>query len=156
VRGLVLGMADQPAQVLAVGLRVEPEEAFQGLVALADQAIAPALEGMEAFVVLAGRAVDLFEQDVDGVQVLVAQQLADELDVAFACGMRSVPRRFFQRLAQGVGERQAGEHVGLEGGQAFAEFLQCMQLALDLGFALLLGEVVVKFSHGGVRAKWPP
>ena len=53
-RSFVLSMTDQAAQVLDVSLGVELDEAFQRAVAFGDQAVAPAFEGMEAFVVLAG------------------------------------------------------------------------------------------------------
>src|SRR5690606_21510207 len=53
-----------------------------------------------------------------------------------------------QRAAQGFGERQAILQFGLEARQALSQFLQGVQFALDLGLALLFGEVVVKFRHG--------
>ncbi|MCY1523268.1 hypothetical protein D9M68_581590 [compost metagenome] len=143
-------MTDQAAQVLAVGVRVVDDEALQGAVAAFDQAVAPALQGVEALVVLAGGAVELVDQGDDGLDILLAHELADVLEVPFAGNVRLVLRRFRQGPLQGVGQRQLGQHVGLEGGQALAEVLQGMQLALDLGFALLSGEVVVEeFRHGG-------
>src|SRR5690606_23665427 len=72
---LVLGMTDQAAQVLAVGLWVVVDEALQHAVVAADEAIAPALQGMETLVVFAGGAVDLVDQGGDRLDVLVAHEL---------------------------------------------------------------------------------
>jgi len=47
------------------------------------------------------------------------------------------------RRSASLSGRRSVEQFGLEGGQAQAEILQGVQLALDLGFALLAGEVVV-------------
>ena len=58
-------------------------------------------------------------------------------------------RRFGQGAAQLIGQRQFVQQVGFESGQALPQILQRMQLALDLGFALLAGEVVEVFRHGG-------
>lgn len=98
-RGFVLSMTDQAAQVLDVSLGVELDEAFQRAVAFGDQAVTPAFEGMEAFVVLAGGAVHLVEHGADRVDILFAHQLADELDVAFARGIGGMFRRFGERAA---------------------------------------------------------
>ena len=53
VRGLVLGVADQAAQVLAIALGELPDEGVERCVAAGDQLVAPTFEGMETFVVLA-------------------------------------------------------------------------------------------------------
>ena len=90
---------------------------------------------METFVVLAARAVDLFEQGMDGIDVLIAHQLADERHMAFASTMSSVLVGFGQCPAQLVGQGQASQGIGLERGEALSELDQRMQLALDLGFA---------------------
>ena len=63
--------------------------------------------------------------------------------MAFACAVGGVLAGVGQGLAQLVGERQARQGVGLDRGQAFAEFDQRMQFALDLGFAFFAVEGVV-------------
>ncbi|CAM5511798.1 hypothetical protein SSTU70S_01124 [Stutzerimonas stutzeri] len=142
-------MTDQAAQVLAIGVGVIGDEGFQRFVVAGNQAIAPALQGMKAFVVLAGGGVELVDQSQNGVDVLSTHQFADVLNVAFAGDVCGVFGRIGERLAQRVAQRQALDQVGLECGQAFAQFLQRVQLALDLGFALLVENVVVGvFRHG--------
>ncbi len=136
-------MAHQRAQLLAVGVGVFVDEALEVFVVTVDQPVTPALQAVEAFVVLAGRAVHLFEQGVDGIQVLYAHQLADKRHVAFAGTVSGVLAGFGQGLAQLVGQRQASQGIGLERGKALAEFDQRMQLALDLGFAFFAVEGVV-------------
>ncbi|ABP78722.1 conserved hypothetical protein [Stutzerimonas stutzeri A1501] len=145
----MLGVADQPAQVLAVGFGEFDDEGFQRLVIAGDEPVAPALEGVEAFVVLAGRGVELIDQGDDGIDILITHQLADVLDVPFAGDMRLVLRGVGQGLVQRVAERQPGDEVGFERGQAFAEFLQGEQFALDLGFAFFVEIIDVGvFRHG--------
>ena len=99
VRGLVLGVADQAAQVLAIALGELPDEGVERCVAAGDQLVAPTFEGMETFVVLAGGGVHLVDEGDDGVHVLVAHQFADVLDMPFAGDVRLVLRRLEQRLA---------------------------------------------------------
>lgn len=142
-RLLVLGMTDKRTQLLTVGVGVFVDEAFKVLVITVDQAVPPALQVVEAFVVLAAGAVDLLEHRVDGVQVLVAHQFADERHMPFACAMSGVLAGFGQGFAQLIGQRQARQGIGLDRSQAFAEFDQRMQLALDLGFAFFAVEGVV-------------
>ena len=146
----VLSLADQLTQVLAVRFGVLPDETLQYVVAASDQAIAPAFQVMETFVVLPSGGVQLIEQHQNRVQVLIAHQLADELDMPFARDVRGVLGGIGQGTAQGVGQWQLGQHVGLEGGQAITQLDQRMQLALDLSFAFSLVEgVVVRINHGG-------
>ena len=95
----MLGMTNQPAQVLDVSIGIKLDEAFKRTVAFADQAVAPALKGMEALVVFAGGAVHLVEHSDDRLDVLFTHQLADELDMAFARGVGSVFRRFGEGAA---------------------------------------------------------
>src|SRR3546814_12919998 len=83
-RRLVLGVADQPAQMLAVGLGVFGYERFQGGVVTADQTVAPALQCMEALVVLARRGVQLIAQRENGIDILVAHPLTHLLVVPFS------------------------------------------------------------------------
>ena len=145
----MLGMADQPAQVLAVGIRVVADELFEGLVIAIEQAVTPALQGMEAFIVFAGGGVQLVDQRANRLDIGAAHQFADVLQVAFAGNMRMVLGGVEQCLVQGVAEWQLGQHVGRQGGQARAQLLQFVQFALDLGFALLAREVVIeKIGHG--------
>jgi len=101
--------------MLAVGLGVLGYERFQGGVVTADQTVAPALQRMEALVVLARRGVQLIDQRENGIDILVAHQLTDVLDVPFARDMRLVFRRVGQRLLQRVAQRQASDEVRLEG-----------------------------------------
>jgi len=92
-------MADQRAQLLAIGVGVFVDEALEVFVITVDEPVAPALQAVEAFVVLAGRAVHLFEQGMDGVQVLDAHQLADERHVPFAGSVSCVLAGLGQRFA---------------------------------------------------------
>ncbi len=151
LRQLVLGLTDQGAQLLAISLRVVDDEFFQHAVIACDQAIAPAFQVMEAFVVLPGGGIELIEQNQNGVSVLIAHQFADELQVPFTRDIRGVLGRIGQGPAQGVGQGQFGQQVRLECCQALAEVNQSMQLAFDLGFAFftLVEGVVVRINHGG-------
>ena len=69
--------------------------------------------------------------------------------MAFFRGIGGVLRCLGERAAQLVGQWQLVQQVGFQGGQALPQILQRMQLAFDLGFALLAGEVVKVFRHGG-------
>ena len=146
----MLSLANKASQVLPIGVGVFAEEGLQHRVGPGDQAVAPAFQVVEALVVLARRGVKLVQQLQDGVSVLIAHQLADELNVPFARDVRRVLGRIGQGLAQRIGERQLVERVGFEGRQALAQIHQRMQLALDLSFAFSLVEgVVVRINHGG-------
>ncbi len=92
---------------------------------------------------------DLVGQGQDGFQVLVAHQLAQVLDMPFARDVRLVLGRLGQGLAQRIGQRQAVQLLGRQTGQAFAQILQRMQLALDLCLALFAQRrvVVVRINH---------
>ncbi len=146
----MLGLANQGTQLLTIRIGIVGDELFQHIVGACDQAIAPAFEIVEAFVVLPGGGVELVQQHQDGVSVLVAHQSADELDMPFTRDIRGVLRRFGQGTAQAVGQWQFCHQVRLECCQALAEINQSMQLAFDLGFAFLPIEgVVVRINHGG-------
>lgn len=151
LRNLVLGLTDQGAQLLAVRVRVVDDEFFQYGIVAGDQAIAPALQIMEAFVVLASGGIELIEQNQNGVSVLIAHQFADELKVPFTRDIRGVLGRIGQSPAQGVGQRQFCQQVRLECCKALAEVNQSMQLAFNLGFAFFsrIEGVVVRINHGG-------
>ncbi len=151
MRNLMLGLTDQGAQLLAVGVRVLDDEFLQHGIVAADQAITPALEIVETLVVLTGGGIELIEQQQDRRRVLVAHQFADELQVAFTRDIRGVLRRIGQRPTHGVGQWQFCQQIRLECCQALAKVNQSMQLAFDLGFAFFsrIEGVVVRINHGG-------
>lgn len=151
MRNLVLGLTDQGTQLLAIGVRVVDNEFFQYGVVTGNQAITPALQIMEALVVLASGGIELIEQHQNGVSVLIAHQLADELKVPFTRDVRGVLGRLGQSPAQGVGQGQFCQQVRLECCKALAEVNQSMQLAFNLGFAFFsrIEGVVVRINHGG-------
>ncbi|MCY1454974.1 hypothetical protein D9M71_720750 [compost metagenome] len=93
----------------------------------------------------------MVKQYQNGVGVLIAHQLADELDVPFTRDIRGVLGCIGQGPAQGVGQRQLGDQVRLECGKALAKVNQSVELAFDLGFAFfaLVEGVVVRINHGG-------
>ena len=91
--------------MLAVGFRVFGHEGFQRFVVAADQTVAPALQRMEAFVVLTCGRIELINERQDGVDVLITHQLADVLHVTLAGDMSSVFRRIGEGLAQCVSQR---------------------------------------------------
>ena len=135
MRNLVLSLTDQGTQLLAIGVRVVDDEFLQHGIVARDQAITPAFEIVETFVVLTGRGIELIEQSQNRVSVLIAHQFADELQMALTRDIRGVLGRIGQGPAHGVGQRQFCEQVRLECGKALAEVNQSMQLAFDLGFA---------------------
>lgn len=146
----MLGLADQRAQLLAVGFREFLDEFLQDFIVAVDQPVAPAFEAVEAFVVLARGGVELVKQRVDCVDVLVTHQLADERLVTSFRLVRRVALVLFQSRAQLVGQRQLGQGIGLEQGEALAHIDQRLHLALDLGFAFFAVEGgVVRINHGG-------
>ena len=49
-RRFVLGMTDEATQMLTVGFGIISDEGFEGLVVARDQAVAPAFQSVEAFV----------------------------------------------------------------------------------------------------------
>lgn len=151
MRNLVLGLTDQGTQLLTIGVRVVDDEFFQYGVVAGNQAITPALQVMEALVVLASGGIELIEQHQNGVSVLIAHQLADELKVPFTRDVRGVLGRLGQSPAQGVGQGQFCQQVRLECCKALAEINQSMQLAFNLGFAFFsrIEGVVVRINHGG-------
>lgn len=151
LRNLVLGLTDQGAQLLAIGVRIFADEFFQNGIVTGNQAIAPAFKVVEAFVVLASGGIELIEQNQNGVSVLIAHQFADELQVPFTRDVRNVLGRIGQGPAQGVGQGQFCQQVRLECREALAEVNQSMQLAFDLGFAFFsrIEGVVVRINHGG-------
>ncbi len=151
MRNLMLGLTDQRSQLLAIGVRVVDDEFFQNSIVTGNQAITPALQVMEAFVVLASGGIELIEQDQNGVSVLIAHQLADKLKVPFTRDVRGVLGCIGQGPAQGVGQGQFVEQVRLERCKALAKVNQSMQLAFDLGFAFFsrIEGVVVRINHGG-------
>lgn len=153
VCGFVLGVADEPAQMLSIGFWVLGDERFERLVVARDQTIAPALEGMKALVVLASRAVKLIDDGENTLDVLIPHELAQVLDMTLTGNVRLVLRGRFQGAAHVVAERQAFLHLRFERGETFAQSLQGMKLAFDLGFTLLFGEVVERFSHGAFRVE---
>ena len=144
----VLSLTQQAAQMLAVGLRIDCQEGFQIVIAAAEQPVAPTLQGVEALVVFTGRSIDLINEGEDGRNVLLTHQLADVLHVALLRHVGGVLGRIGQGAAQRFGDRQTVLQLRLEAGQALTQLLQRVQLTLDLGFALLFGEVVVEFGHG--------
>jgi len=150
-RQFVLGLTDQGAQLLTIGLRVIDDELLQDGVVACDQAIAPAFQAVETFVVLPGGGIELIEQGENGASVLIAHQLADKLKVPFTRDVRGVLGRIGQSPAQSVGQRQFCQQVRLECCKALAEVNQSMQLAFDLGFAFFsrIEGVVVRINHGG-------
>lgn len=151
MRNLVLGLTDQGTQLLAIGVRVFDDEFFQNGIVTGNQAIPPALQVMEALVVLASGGIELIEQNQNGVSVLIAHQFADELQVPFTRDVRGVLGRIGQGPAQSVGQWQFCLQVGLERCKALAKVNQSMQLAFDLGFAFFsrIEGVVVRINHGG-------
>lgn len=151
MRNLVLGLTDQGTQLLAIGVGVLDDEFFQYGIVARNQAITPALQVMEALVVLASGGIELIEQNQNGVCVLIAHQFADELKVPFTRDVRGVLGRIGQGPAQGVGQGQFCQQVRLECCKALAEVNQSMQLAFDLGFAFFsrIEGVVVRINHGG-------
>ena len=150
-RQFVLGLTDQGAQLLTISLRVVEYELLQDAVVACDQAIAPAFQAMETFVVLSSGGIELIEQSQNGVSVLIAHQFADEHEVPFTRDIRGVLGRIGQGPAHGVGQRQFCQQVRLERCKALAEVNQSMQLAFDLGFAFFsrIEGVVVRINHGG-------
>lgn len=149
LRRFVLRLTQQLTQMLGIGIGVLTDKVVQHFIAARQQQVAPALKGMESLVVLTGRGVQLVDQRGNRLDVGGTHQFADVLDMAFARDVRLVFRRIVQRLAQSIAERQLGQQLRLEGGQALAQILQRLQLALDLGFALLAREVIViHFRHG--------
>ncbi|CRM90213.1 hypothetical protein [Pseudomonas sp. 22 E 5] len=150
MRLLVLGLTDQGAQLLAVRVRVVQHEFLQHRVIARNQAVTPALQVMEAFVVLASGGIGLIKQRQNRVSVLIAHQLADKHDVPFTRDIRGVLGSIRKRPAHFVGQWQFGNQVFLERCKTLAEVNQRMQLAFDLGFAFLPIEgVVVRINHGG-------
>ncbi len=151
MRYLVLGLTDQGAQLLAVGVRVLDDEFLQHGIVTGDQAVTPAFEVVEPLVVLTGRGIELIEQLKDRGGVLIAHEFADELQMPFTCNVRNVFGRIGQSPAQGVGQWQFGQPVRLECRKALAKVNQSMQLAFDLGFAFFsrIEGVVVRINHGG-------
>lgn len=151
MRNLVLGLTDQGTQLLAIRVRVFDDEFFQYRVVAGDQSIAPALQVMETFVVLASGGIKLVEQNQNGVNVLIAHQFADELKVPFTRDIRGVLGRIGQSPAQCVGQGQFCQQVRLECCKALAEVNQSMQLAFNLGFAFFsrIEGVIVRINHGG-------
>jgi hypothetical protein len=125
---LVLCLTDQGTQLLAIGVRVVDDEFFQNGIVTGYQAITPALQVMEALVVLASGGIELIEQNQNGVSVLIAHQFADELKVPFTRDVRGVLGRIGQGPAQGVGQGQFCQQVRLECCEALAEVNQSMQL----------------------------
>lgn len=150
-RQFVLGLTDQGAQLLTISLRVVEHELLQDRIVARDQAIAPAFQAMETFVVLPGGGIELIEQRENGVSVLIAHQFADEHEVPFTRDIRGVLGRIAQSPAQSVGQWQFCQQVRLERCKAFAEVNQSMQLAFNLGFAFFsrIEGVVVRINHGG-------
>ncbi len=147
----MLGLTDQGTQLLAIGVRVLDDEFLQHGVIARDQAVTPAFQIMETLVVLASGGIELIEQSQNRVSVLVAHQFADELQMPFTRDVRGVLGRIGQCPAQSVGQRQFGDQIRLECGQALAEVNQRMQLAFDLRFAFFsrIEGVVVRINHGG-------
>src|SRR5690349_11032198 len=96
LRNLMLGLTDQGTQLLAVRVRVVDDEFFQNGIVAGDQTIAPALQVMEAFVVLTSGGIELIEQNQNGGSVLIAHQFADELKVPFTRDVRGVLGRIGQ------------------------------------------------------------
>ena len=92
-------MAHQRTHLLAIGFGVLVDETLEVFVVTVDQPVTPALQVVESLVVLASRAVHLFEQGVDGIQVLHAHQLADKRHVAFAGTVSGVLGSLGQGLA---------------------------------------------------------
>ncbi len=151
MRNLMLSLTDQGTQLLAIGVRVFGDEFLQHGVVACNQAVTPAFEIVETLVVLTSRGIELIEQRENRVSVLIAHQLADELQVPFARDVRGVLRRIGQRPAQRVGQWQFCLQVGLECCKALAKVNQSMQLAFDLRFAFFsrIEGVVVRINHGG-------
>jgi len=151
LRNLVLGLPDQGTQLLAIRVRVVDDELFQHGIVTSYQAITPALQVMEAFVVLTGGGIELIEQDQNGVSVLIAHQFANELKVPFTRDIRGVLGRIGQGPTHTVGQRQFCQQVRLECCKALAKVNQSMQLAFNLGFAFFsrIEGVVVRINHGG-------
>ncbi len=147
----MLGLTDQGTQLLAIGVRVLDDEFLQHGVIARDQAVTPAFQIMETLVVLASGGIELIEQSQNRISVLVAHQFADELQMPFTRDVRGVLGRIGQCPAQSVGQRQFGDQIRLECGQALAEVNQRMQLAFDLRFAFFsrIEGVVVRINHGG-------
>nr|GEW94086.1 hypothetical protein [Tanacetum cinerariifolium] len=152
LRGFMLSLTDQRAQLLTVCVGVFGNELLQHVVGPGHQAVAPTFQIVEAFVVLTRRSVELIEQHQDFIQILIAHQLADELNVAFARNVRGVLGSIGQCPTQRVGQWQLGQHIGLECRQAFAQLHQSMQLSFDLGFAFLSVEGVVNLMENVMSA----
>jgi hypothetical protein len=146
----VLGLTDQGAQLLAVGVRIVQDELLQYSVVTADQAVTPTFQVMETFVVLAGGSIELIEQSQNGVSVLVAHQLADKHDVPFTRDIRGVLGCIRQGPAHFVGQWQFGNQVRLECCKALAEINQSMQLAFCIGVGAFLGCASQNFINQGL------
>lgn len=134
-RQFVLGLTDQGAQLLTISFRVVEHELLQDCIVARDQAIAPAFQTMETFVVLPCGGIELIEQSQNGVSVLIAHQFADEHEMPFTRDIRGVLGRIGQGPAHSVGQWQFCQQVRLERCKALAEVNQSMQLAFNLGFA---------------------
>ncbi len=135
MRNLMLGLTDQGTQLLAVRVRVIDDELFQNGIVAGNQTITPALQVMEAFVVLTGGGIELIEQNQNGGSVLIAHQFTDELKVPFTRDIRGVLGRIGQSPTHSVGQGQFCQQVRLECCKALAKVNQSMQLAFYLGFA---------------------
>lgn len=125
-RQFVLGLTNQGAQLLTIGLRVVDNEFFQDGIVACDQPIAPAFQAVETFVVLPSGGIELIEQGQNGVSVLIAHQFADEHEVPFTRDIRGVLGSIGQSPTQSVGQWQFCQQVRLECCQALAEVNQSM------------------------------
>ena len=131
----VFGLTDDRAHLLAISLRKLGNKLFQYSVVAFDQAITPAFEVVETFVVLARRGIDLIDQRKNFVERLIAHQFADEHHMALA---RNVSRVFWsicQSLPHCVSQRHFVQQIRLESRETLAQINQSMQLFFDLCFA---------------------
>src|SRR3990167_96893 len=135
--GILACLTDQGAQLLDVGGGIEVDPLGLGAV-LRDQAVAPLL-GLVQGELFFGRAAALFIQCVayglDHLGFKLAHELADKLHLAALAFEVGDAPGLPQGLLQLVGQGQAVEQVRAQGQQFFAQLLQFVALALEIGAA---------------------
>lgn len=114
-----------------MGMFIEVLRKCRGFV---NQPVAPALELVELVLCRCGRAVELIEQGADGFAVDTAHQLADELQLAPLCLMRSKALIVGDGLADCIGQVNVCELARIQSGKSETEFLQLVCLTFTLRF----------------------
>ena len=72
------------------------------------QAVTPALQIVEALVVLACRSIHLVDQEHNGIGILITHQFANKVDMPFTGDVGRMLGYISQRYAQRIGQWQAG------------------------------------------------